>query len=302
VKVMKRLTILITGATSGIGRHAALHLARAGHRVLASGRNDQALRSLKAEASALDLEVLLLDVTDRSSLRSALSEIMRLTEGRGVDALINNAGYGEMAPVLEMREGDVRAMYETNVFGLLAVTQAIVPSMIARGSGRIVNVSSVGGRLTLPLFGAYNSTKYAVESLSDALRVELRPFGIEVVLIEPAAIKTEFMNTSVRKVGSYSRADSPYAAIYARIGEIQRQTARTAAEPIVVSRAIERALSVRVPRPRYVAPFSGRFVVAMATWLPARVLDWILSRLFGLAALRLEQGRATGMRLGSAPD
>jgi len=283
-------TILITGATTGIGRHTALHLARAGHRVIATGRNAEALTTLRADAVGLQLDVVTLDVTDRASLAHAAAEVARLTGGRGVDVLVNNAGYGEAAPMLEVREADVRAMYETNVFGLLAVTQAFLPAMVARGAGRIVNISSVGGRLTLPLFGAYNSTKYAVESLSNAMRMELWPLGIRVVIIEPAATKTEFAKTSVRKMDTYRRADSPYVALYARTDRMTAQTERTATDPLVISRVIERAVTSRAPRARYVAPFSGRVIVALAEWLPTRVFDWLITRLMGLTRAGLGLG------------
>ncbi len=287
-------TILITGTTTGIGRHAALHLARAGHHLIATGRSTKALEALRVEAAGLRLDVVTLDVTDRASLADAAEEVMRLTDGRGVDVLVNNAGYGEMAPMLEVREADVRAMYETNVFGLLAVTQAFLPAMVARGRGRIVNISSVGGRGTLPLFGAYNSTKYAVESLSDAMRMELRPLGIHVVIIEPAATKTEFANTSVRKVDTYRRADSPYAPVYARIDEIKAQAERLAADPSVISRAIERAVTARAPRARYVAPFIGQVLVALSAWLPTRAFDWLMSRSMGVTRAVLVPARRQG--------
>lgn len=281
-------TILITGATTGIGRHLALHLARAGHRVIATGRNLAALRSVQAEAADSPLHTVVLDVNDRASIAKAVDEVSRLTDGYGLDALVNNAGYGEMAPLLEVREEDVRAMYETNVFGLLAVTQAFLPQMVQRGAGRIVNVSSGGGRVTLPLFGVYNSTKYAVESLSDAMRMELKPFGIRVVIVEPGATKTEFANTSVRKMASYRRDGSPYAALYARADELKAQLEGPAADPIVVVRALERALTAPWPRARYIAPFGARIFVALAAWLPTPLLDWLLTSMFGMTRKRLK--------------
>ena len=285
-------TILITGATSGIGRHLALHLARAGHRVIATGRNLAALQSVQAEAAGSSLHTVLLDVNDRASLAQAVEEVSRLTDGHGLDALVNNAGYGEMAPLMEVREVEVRAMYETNVFGLLAVTQAFLPQMVRHGAGRIVNVSSGGGRVTLPLFGVYNSTKYAVESLSDAMRMELKPFGIRVVVVEPGATKTEFANTSVRKMASYHRDGSPYAALYARMDELKARLEGPAAEPIVVVRAIERALTASRPGARYIAPFSARVMVALAAWLPTPILDWLLTSMFGMTRRRLKLSAA----------
>jgi short-subunit dehydrogenase len=283
---------LITGATGGIGRHLALHLARLGHRVIATGRNLAALQALQSEAKGLTLYTAALDVNDRASIATAVQEVSKITDGYGLDALVNNAGYGEMAPLMEVREADVRAMYETNVFGLLAVTQAFLPKMVQRGAGRIVNVSSGGGRLTLPLFGVYNSTKYAVESLSDALRMELKPLGIRVVIVEPGATKSEFANTSVRKMASYGRDGSPYASLYARADELKAQLEGPAVDPIVVVRALERALTAPRPSPRYVAPFGARVMLALAACLPTTLVDWLLTSMFGMTRKRLAIGAA----------
>src|SRR5215470_1189300 len=180
-------TVLITGATAGIGRTTALHLARLGHHVIASGRKPTELARLATEAQGLagKLDVIPLDVTRPESIAAAVEAVAKLTADRGLDALINNAGFGVLGPTSEISDAELRRQYETNVFGLMAVTRAFLPAMRARRAGRIINVSSVGGRITLPYFGVYNSTKYAVESLSDALRYELHPLGIAVVLIEP---------------------------------------------------------------------------------------------------------------------
>lgn len=283
-------TVLITGATGGIGRHLALHLARAGHRVIATGRNPSALQRVQADSSGLALHTVVLDVNNRASIAEAVEEVSRLTEGYGIDSLVNNAGYGEMAPLLEVREEDVRGMYETNVFGLLAVTQAFLPQMIRRGAGRIVNVSSGGGRVTLPLFGVYNSTKFAVESLSDAMRMELKPLGIKVVVVEPGGTKSEFANTSVRKIASYQNDASPYAAVYANSDQIRAQFERTAVDSIVVVRALERALTAARPSARYVAPFSARVFIALATCLPRPLVDSILMSMFGVTSERVQGG------------
>ena len=167
----------------------------------------------------------------------------------------------------------MRAQYETNVFGLMAVTRAFLPEMRARGAGRIINVSSLGGRHTLPFFGVYNSTKYAVESLSDALRIELGPFGVQVVLIEPGAIETEFTPRSLDGAAKYRRADSPYAPFADAFVRMEKMAGRTSVGPACVARAIERAATARRPRARYVAPrFAGLFVALMRL-LPTRWAD-----------------------------
>ncbi len=271
----RKSIVLITGATAGIGRHTALHLAKRGFHVIATGRRQAALDSLRTEASGLALNTVRLDVTDAASIENAKKEILEITSGYGIDVLVNNAGYGPTLPVIETSEEEMRAVYETNVFGLMAMTRAFVHEMLARGSGRIINVSSIGGRVTLPFFGVYNSTKYAVESLSDAMRRELGVFGIHVSLIEPGVIRTEFTDVAMSYVEKYKSENSPYASVYARANEIRAMSDRTAAGPEVVARAIERACKANRPKPRYVAPFSGQIMIWFATRMPTRLVDWI---------------------------
>jgi NAD(P)-dependent dehydrogenase (short-subunit alcohol dehydrogenase family) len=266
--------VLVTGATAGIGRTTALHLARAGHRVIASGRKAADLMTLKGEAAGLRLDTVMLDVTSATSIATAVAEIDKLTDGHGVDVLVNNAGYGVLGPTSEITDAEMRRQYDTNVFGLMAVTRAFLPKMRARRSGRIINVSSVGGRITLPFFGVYNSTKYAVESLSDALRYELRAFGIDVVLIEPGIIRTNFEKTAVGDIARF--ADTPYGTSLARYEEMSRKADRFASEPIVIAKAIARATRARRPSARYVAPGSTYFVLWFSAVAPRRVWDWAM--------------------------
>jgi short-subunit dehydrogenase len=281
---MEQQIILITGATTGIGRHAALHLAKAGHRVIATGRNEKALADLARDAVGTELVTLRLDVTDARSVEAARAEVDRMTAGYGVDVLVNNAGYGSAAPLVESPDAEVRGQYETNVFGLLAVTRAFAPQMMDRRSGRILNVGSVGGRVTFPLLGAYNSTKYAVESLSDALRRELSPFGVFVSIIEPGPIKTEFSNRSVADVARYQESSSRYAKVFARTEEIKSRTDAMSAGPEVVVRAIERAIVSRRPAARYIAPFSSAVGLFFMQLMPTIMLDWVMRKLAGLSA------------------
>jgi short-subunit dehydrogenase len=283
---MESLTILITGATSGIGRYTALHLGAKGHRVIATGRNEAALAQLRDEAKGA-VQTVTLDVTDRESIARAKSAVDALTNNRGLDVLVNNAGYGVLGPTALITDEDMRAQYETNVFGLMAVTRAFLPQMMARGSGRIVNVSSVGGRITLPLFGVYNSTKYAVESLSDGLRMELAPFGVKVSLIEPGYIATNFTDRSMHEFSKYQTPDSPYAPVLDRADELQRAVGKTAVGPGAVARAIERASTSRWPSARYVAPGYNVMGIVMMRLLPTRWVDFVLGRLVGLTRRRL---------------
>jgi len=281
----KKRIVLITGATAGIGRHAALHLAARGFRVIATGRNADALSSLAVEAEG-DLSTLKLDVTDQSSIDAAVEMVDRITAGHGVDVLVNNAGYGDIAPMETTTDKDLRAVFETNVFGLMAVTRAFLPRMRERRGGRIINVSSLGGLFTLPLFGAYNATKHAVESLSDALRIELRPFGVEVSLIEPGPIRTNFSNTSLTSVSRYQEG-SPYAPVLERFAALTRRTDRMAPGPRATSRAIYHAASSRWPRTRYKLTLPSRMTVAFMRAIPTRLSDAILRRILRLTPKHL---------------
>jgi short-subunit dehydrogenase len=275
-------TILITGATAGIGRHAALYLAGKGHRVIATGRSEDALARLRTENGHLHLEAVRLDVTDAASIEAAVREVARLTDGRGIDALVNNAGYGQAGPLAELDEATLRAQFETNVFGLMNVTRAFLPQLIARGGGRVVNVSSIGGRVTFPMFGAYHASKYAVEAISDALRNELRPFGVHVVLIEPGPIRSEFGDRAFATAQRAIGAESRYAPLAAKADELKTLSDRQAVGPEATSRALERAVTAHRPRARYVVPFSSWLMLAALRLLPTRASDAIMRRMMGL--------------------
>jgi len=282
---MKPLTILITGATAGIGRHTAIALARAGHRVFAAGRRKAALESLAKEAK---IEGVVLDVTSADSIASAKKFIDEKTNGYGVDAVVNNAGFGMLGPLEDVTDENLRKQYDTNVFGLMSVTRAFLPQMRARGFGRIVNVSSMGGKMTFPLMGAYNSTKYAVESLSDALRNELHPFGIGVSLVEPGYIRTEFADVAMSNLSVPE--SSPFAPIAARASEILALFEKTGVGPEHVSRAIRKAIESRRPSARYVAPWRTYFALWAFNAMPTAWMDAILRVATGLTprALRVK--------------
>lgn len=280
-------SVLITGATSGIGRHAALHLARAGFRVFASGRSEPELRRLAEEATGMRLTTLPLDVTDPASIRAAAATIDAATEGAGIDALVNNAGFGVACPSEQLSDADLRAQFETNVFGLMSVTRAFLPRMRERGFGRIINVSSIGGRITLPFFGGYNATKYAVESLSDALRVELRPFGVDIILLEPGVIGTNFTPRTAQGASPYRKPDSPYEPAMLMFDKMTALTERTAARPDVTSRAIERALRARRPKARYITPLRDRLGVGLLRVMPTRWGDAVKGAMSGFSRRRL---------------
>ncbi|HEX7664327.1 MAG TPA: SDR family oxidoreductase [Polyangiaceae bacterium] len=285
---MKTQTILITGATTGLGRGFAIALAKRGHHVIATGRRKELLDSLKAEASG-KVDVFTLDVTKKESIANARTQVAALTNGRGIDVLVNNAGFGILAPFEMTTDEELRGMFETNVFGLTAMTRAFLPEMRARGRGKIVNVSSVGGRLTLPFFGAYNATKYAVESMSDAMRVELKSFGIDVVLIEPGATNTEFNSVAFASDAlgddQPKQAISPYASALVKLAEMRATVEKTAASADSVVRGMVSAVEARSPRARYVLPSYNLLGIFFKSILPTVIWDFVLGAATGLRSL-----------------
>jgi NAD(P)-dependent dehydrogenase (short-subunit alcohol dehydrogenase family) len=271
--------VLITGCSTGIGRATALRLARAGKTVYATARRADSIRDLEHESC----RVLALDVCDEASMRAAVDEVER-REG-AVGALVNNAGYGSEGPIEEVPLDEVRRQFETNVFGLIRMTQLVLPGMRRQRHGRVVNLSSMGGRMTLPGGGIYHATKYAVEALSDALRFEVRGFGIDVVVIEPGTIKTEFGPTAIAKIDAAAQDGSPYA----EFREILKQQIRAAYEgpmaalgggPDDVARVIEKAIRARRPRTRYPVTPSAYLLMGLRRWLPDRGFDAFLRTQF----------------------
>src|SRR5438093_7121671 len=242
--------VLITGCSTGIGRATAEHLAARGWRVYATARRPESIRDLGAKGC----KTLALDVCDEASMRAAVAEV-EAAEG-AVGVLVNNAGYGQEGPFEEVPMSEVRRQFETNVFGLVRLTQMVLPGMRRQRWGRIVNLSSMGGRLTLPGGAFYHATKYAVEALSDALRFEVRPFGIDVVVIEPGPIKTQFGDTAIAAVKRVEAPGSPYAAFNQILAQRIREAyegpmGRLAAEPEAVARVLEQAISTARARTRY---------------------------------------------------
>jgi short-subunit dehydrogenase len=277
------MIVLITGATAGIGRHLALALAALGHRVVATGRKKEALLELAEEARSrgLELDVLLLDVTDPSSIDLAARTVGQLTGGHGVDVLINNAGYGQAGALLELSDAVLREQFEVNVFGLMSVTRAFVPGMVERRSGTVINISSTGGRFTFPFFGAYHASKYAVEALSDALRMELATFGVRVAIIEPGPVESSFADRTMTSLPSGERTRYPSA--YARADALRGVSDRFSVGPELVARAVVDAMESMRPRARYLVPSCRfRMLFMMLALLPTRLIDALFRRAAGL--------------------
>jgi NAD(P)-dependent dehydrogenase (short-subunit alcohol dehydrogenase family) len=271
--------VLITGCSTGIGRATAARLAAGGWPVWATARKLQAVKDLEAAGC----RTLALDVCDDASMTAAVQAVER--EHGAVGVLVNNAGYGLEGCFEETPMSEVRRQFETNVFGLTRLCQLVLPGMRAQRWGKIVNISSVGGRLTLPGGAFYHATKHAVEALSDAMRFEVGGFGIDVVVIEPGPIKTEFGNTAIANVNRVAQNGSPYAAFNAAVaGKIQEAfegwMAAAAGAPDDVAKAIERAITASRPRTRYPITAAARTMMFLRRWLPDRGFDAMLRTQF----------------------
>lgn len=269
--------ILITGASSGIGRDAALLLARQGHRVYAAARRAQLLEDLRSEG----IVPLPMDVTDHASMAAGVDQLLK-AEGR-IDVLVNNAGYGYFGPIEEVHLEEARRQLEVNVFGLADLCRLVLPTMRKQHSGRIVNTSSIAGRLVLPFGGWYHVSKYSVEALSDALRMELQPFGIKVSMIEPGGIRTDWGIIAAKHL--FESADGgPYgeeALAEARlIDRVYR--GRWLTDPARVAHAICRAVNSRCPRARYRLGRFSHSAVVLHALLPARCWDALLRRFMSI--------------------
>ncbi|MBA3468357.1 MAG: SDR family oxidoreductase [Herpetosiphonaceae bacterium] len=261
---------LVTGASAGIGRAAALNLAAQGARVFAAARRLEKLEELAEEARAHGwlIEPLQLDVTSADSIEQAVQHIRRATNGHEIDILLNNAGYGQMGALEEVPIAALRQQFETNVFGMVALIQQFLPKMRERRAGRILNVSSVGGRLVMPYGGAYSASKFAVEALSDALRLELAPWNIQVVVIEPGPIATEFTEVVQQNIGAGTTA-YPQGAAFLRT----LMVSGIGTAPSVVAKAIVDVVRRRRPPARKVVPAFYGPLLGFAETLPSVVID-----------------------------
>jgi NAD(P)-dependent dehydrogenase (short-subunit alcohol dehydrogenase family) len=263
--------VLVTGCSSGIGRATAERLARKGWTVYASARRPDTI----ADLGAAGCKLLACDVADEDSVRGAVAEV-EAAEG-AVGALVNNAGFGLEGPVEDVPIDEWRRQFETNLFGMVRLIQLALPQMRAQRWGRIVNVSSIGGRLVFPGGGPYHASKWAVEAMSDALRFEVKPFGVRVSVVEPGIIRTKFGETAVATVTEHG-GDGPYARLSKSVAErtagaYEGPMAIMSAGPESVARVIERAIKRRWPRPRYRVTVGGRMILATRALLTDRGWD-----------------------------
>ena len=265
--------ILITGASSGIGYNAAQALARQGHRVYAAARRIELMEPLRADG----IVTMKMDVTDSQSMSEGVQKVLE-AEGR-IDVLVNNAGYGYFGAIENVTMEEARRQVEVNVFGLAELTQLVLPAMRKQGSGRIVNISSIAGRMVLPFGGWYHVSKFSVEALSDALRMEVQPFGIDVVLIEPGGIKTDWGIIAAKHLRESSQGTA-YENNAMREAALLDKAYRGnyLSSPAVVTRAICRAVGSRRPRARYRVGLGSRSMIIFHALLPTRCWDSLMRR------------------------
>ncbi len=268
-----KLTILITGCSTGIGRATAERLAAGGHTVYATARKLEAVADLEGKGC----RTLALDVTDEASMEAAVARIDE--ESGGVDALVNNAGYSQSGAVETLAMDALRRQFETNVFGLVRLTQLVLPGMRERGFGRIVNISSMGANFTFPGGGAYHATKYALEAISDALRYEVEGFGIDVVVVQPGAIRTEFDRAAIASLENHEDSDDVYAEFNRKVGQATQEAYEKGPLKLLggeaddVAKVIEKAITSKRPRTRYHVTPSATLLIGQSHLMPDRIWD-----------------------------
>lgn len=277
--------VVITGASSGIGEACALHLDELGCRVFAGVRDPADGEALRAKASER-LTPVLLDVTDMASIRRAAETVSAAVGAAGLAGLVNNAGIGGGGPLEVVALADLRKVFEVNVIGPVAVTQVMLP-LLRQGRGRIVNIGSIAGRAATPFVGPYAASKFALEALTDAMRLELRPWGIQVSIVEPGAVESRIWEKARRRADQMEATAGPdmkayYGVAVAQVREAMEQAARRAMPARVVAEAVAHALFSRRPKTRYLVGWDARLRAVLAAWLPDRAQDWLLARILKL--------------------
>lgn len=272
---------IITGASSGIGSAAALSLLSQGFTVYGAARRIDRLEALASQG----VKPLALDVTDAKSMQDGIANVMA-SSGR-IDVLVNNAGYGSYGAIEDVSQEEAKRQFDVNVFGAMELTKLVLPQMRKEGSGRIINISSVGGRAVGPFGGWYHGTKFALEALSDSLRMELKPFGIDVVVVEPGGIKSEFLDIAASGLQATS-GNGPYAdrvkSMLASFTNPRMMSMQS--PPQIIADVIARAATVKKPKTRYVAGFGARPLVTLRRLLSDRAFDSLISRVSGTPTKR----------------
>lgn len=277
-------SVLITGASTGIGRATALRLAAREWRVFAGVRREEDAGSLRAEASG-GLEPLMLDVTDSGQIAAAAERIGGEVGEAGLDGLVNNAGIAVPGPLETLPIADFERQIQVNLTAQVAVTQAMLP-LVRKARGRIAFVTSIGGQMALPIFGPYHAAKFGLEAVGDVFRQELRPFGVDVAVIEPGSVATPIWDRGQAEADNFlAGASAEQKQLYAEMTDAVREAARKTAErgiaPEKVAAKIEHALGARRPRTRYLVGADARGQALAKKLLPDRAVDWLVRRMTG---------------------
>lgn len=278
-------SVVITGASTGIGRASALHLDAKGWRVFAGVRKEADAESLRGEGSER-LAPLMLDVTDPAQIAAAAERVAGEVGEAGLDGLVNNAGIAVPGPLEGLPIEDFRRQVDVNLTAQVEVTQAMLPALRA-ARGRIVFITSIGGRMAFPMFGAYHAAKFGLEAVGDVFRQELRPWGIEVAIVEPGSIATEIWDRGQEEAdafvaGASEEQERLYGRSIAAYREVARRTGERGIPPERVAKAIEHALAARRPRARYLVGLDAKAQARLKAILPARLVDRMVARFTGM--------------------
>jgi short-subunit dehydrogenase len=262
---MKKV-ILITGASSGMGKDFARELVKIGHTVYGAARRLDKMADIKA----LGVKTINMDVTEDASMIQGITDIIE-AEGR-IDVLVNNAGFGSYGAIEDVSIEDAKYQLDVNVFGAARLAQLVIPQMRKQHFGRIINISSIGGKFAMPLGGWYHASKFALEALSDALRNEVKPFGIDVVVIEPGGVKSEWSDIAMDNLVKIS-GNGAYSKMAKKLAEISKTQGHRVAEPEVITNLVKKAIEAKKPKTRYTGGFAAKPLLFLRKILSDRMMD-----------------------------
>lgn len=266
---MMKKVILITGASSGMGKVFAQQLQKEGHIVYGAARRVDLLTDLNKEG----IKTIPLDVTNDESMQQCVQQIIK-AEGR-IDVLVNNAGYGSYGTIEDVSMEEAKRQFEVNVFGLARMTQLVLPHMRKQKSGKIINISSIGGKIATPFGAWYHASKFAVEGMSDSLRTEVKPFGIDVVVIEPGGVKSEWADVAYQNL-TKTTEHTEYREMADKFKQVFTKTIAKNAEPEVIARLVSKAINSSNPKTRYSGGYMAKTVLFFRKWLSDKMMDRVL--------------------------
>jgi short-subunit dehydrogenase len=259
-------TVLVTGGSSGIGKATAIYLAQNGYNVYSAARRIEKMQDLKT----LGIKPIFLDIAKEESLVFCVEQILK--EAGSIEVLINNAGSGYYGALEDMPISDAKYQLEVNVFGAARLMQLVLPTMRKNNYGKIINISSVGGKVTLPMGAWYHASKFALEGLSDALRKEVKPFGIDVIVIEPGGTKSEIMGLLTSYLMHVS-GNTPYRSLAIGVSKMYAETEKNASDPVVIAKLIKKGIEANSPKTRYVGPTGAKILLFFRKILSDKMFD-----------------------------